>query len=100
MLKAEFLEMQRQDLVTSNDENAKQMLLCFEEILKDYPESLEIDPAKNCKDCYAKMYNEAHKRAVKGSYCFVGEPAKQFIIDYLGLKKSEKTIFVKLEDFF
>lgn len=100
MLKTEFLEMQRQDLVTSTDENAKQMLLCFEEILKDYPANTEIDASKTCKDCYSKMYNEAHKRAVKGSYCFIGEPAKQFIIDYLGLKKSGKTTFVKLEDFF
>lgn len=100
MLKPEFLEMQRQDLVTSNDENAKQMLLCFEEVLKDYPESLEIDSSKTCKDCYNKMYEEAKKKAVKGSYCFTNEATKQFILDYLGIAKTENKTFVKLEDFF
>lgn len=99
MLKAEFLEMQKQDLVTSNDENAKQMLMCFEEVLKEYPSTQEIDSSKTCKDCYSKMETEAKKKAVNGRYCFSPEMTKQFIINYLGLTKIVKSNIIRLEDF-
>ena len=102
MLKKEFIEMMHQDLETSNDENAKQVLECFEEILKEYPSSTEIDSSKTCEDCYKKMHAEAQKRAKNGSYCFIGESLKTFIIEYLGLEKSspKERNKIKLEDFF
>lgn len=102
MLKNEFLEMMHQDLETSNNQEAKQVLLCFEEILKEYPNSVEIDSSKNCDDCYKKMKIEAQKRATNGSYCFLGDSLKEFIIEYLGLEslKDKSANKIKFEDFF
>ena len=101
MLKNEFLEMMHQDLETNNNENAKQVLMCFEEILKEYPASTDIDSSKNCDDCYQKMKEEAKKRAQDGSYCFLGDSLKTFIIEYLGLEnvQNKQPNKVRLEDF-
>lgn len=102
MLKNEFLDMMHQDLETSDNVNAKQVLMCFEEILKDYPASTDIDSSKTCEDCYQQMKEEANKRATAGSYCFLGDALKTFIIEYLGLDKIQdrQTNKVRLEDFF
>ena len=102
MLKSEFLEMMHQDIETNNNENAKQILMCFEEILKEYPSSTEIDSSKNCEDCYKKMKIEAQKRATDGSYCFIGDSLRIFIVDYPDLEKpsSSNVNKIKFEDFF
>lgn len=102
MLKNEFIEMMHQDLETSDNEEVKQVLLCLEEILKEYPVTTEIDSSKNCEDCYKQMKVEAQKRAKNGSYCFAGESLKAFVIEYLGLAKvpGKETSKIKLEDFF
>lgn len=101
MLKDEFLLMMKQDLETSDDENYKQIYLCFEEILKSYPSSQEIDNSKNCKDCFDKMKSEARKKAKNGFYCFTPDQAKEFIIKYLNLHETipSKSKILKLEDF-
>lgn len=102
MLKNEFLDMMHQDLETIDNVNAKHVLLCFEEILKDYPSTTDIDSSKTCEDCYQQMKEEARERATDGSYCFFGDSLKSFIIEYLGLEKiqNNQTSKVRLEDFF
>ena len=102
MLKTEFLEMMQQDLESSNNEGAKQVLLCMKEILKEYPYTTEIDSLKNCEECYKEMKAEAQKRATNGSYCFAGDSLKNFIIEYLELEKVQvkEPEKIKLEDFF
>ena len=100
MLKNEFLEMMHQDIETSNNENVKQVLMCFQDILKEYPSSVDIDSSKNCEDCYKQMKAEAQKRAQNGSYCFAGDSLKEFIVNYLGLEKINNSKKIKLEDFF
>ena len=101
MLKNEFLEMMQQDLATSNNELAKQVLMCFEDVLKDYPATTEIDSSKSCEDCYKKMHDEAKKNAKDGCYCFTPKMTKEFIVKYLGLETQPATnsVIVKLEDF-
>lgn len=102
MLKNDFLEMMHQDLETSNNENAKQVLRCFEEVLKDYPSTVEIDSSKSCEDCYKQMEIAAKEKAVNGSYCFAGDSLRTFIIKYLDLPVLAKDAIkkVRLEDFF
>ena len=99
MLKNEFIEIQRQDLVTSSNNNVKQMLEAFEEVLKDYPLTQEIDNSKTCEECYKKMEEEAHKKSINGSYCFGPSETKEFIINYLGLENKDNTTIINLEDF-
>lgn len=100
MLKKEFLIMQKQDLATSTNRNLKVMLSAFEEILKDYPESTEIDSKKTCEECYKLMEKEARENAVDGGYCFGYEESKTFILNYLGLEEVKDTsTYVTLEDF-
>ena len=98
MLKDEFLKTMKQDLTTKNDETLNQLLLCFEEVLKEYPAQTEIDSTKTVEDCYKKMEEYARTNAKNNAYCFTPDKAKSFIVDYLGLKSQTKT-FVKLEDF-
>lgn len=99
MLKHEFLEMQRQDIETSNNEQYKQLLMAMEEILKDYPTSIVIDSKLTIEDCFNKMKEEARKKAVSGCYCFGPIETKDFIIKYLGLAEVQQTNFINLEDF-
>ncbi len=98
MLKNEFLVMMKQDLETKHDETLNQLLLCFEEILKDYPASTEIDNSKTIEECYKSMEKYAKENAKNNSYCFTPEKTKEFIVNYLGLK-TVKTAFINLEDF-
>lgn len=99
MLKNEFIEMQRQDLVTSTNQNLKQMLEAFEELLKDYPVTQEIDNNKTCEECYKLMEKEAEEKAVNGKYCFGPSATKEFIIKYLGLDIQKQATVINLEDF-
>ncbi|MBQ8845068.1 MAG: hypothetical protein IJ008_03520 [Clostridia bacterium] len=98
MLKDEFLDMMKQDLVTKNDKNLYQVLEIFENILKDYPSTLNIDSSKSIEECYKNMEKYAKSHAKNGCYCFSGVESTNFIINYFGLKKQEN-IFLKLEDF-
>lgn len=98
MLKNEFIEMQRQDLVTSNDENLQAMFECFVEVLSKYPGDTEIDPSKTVTDCYNQMEEEARRLAKNNKYCFTPTKAMEFVEKYLNLQSQEKELF-KLEDF-
>lgn len=103
MLKDEFLKMQIQDLITSSNKGAMQMLKAFKEVLKDYPNETEIDPKLNCTECFNKLYNEAKKRASgSNSYFFDEEETTKFILNYLNLKplNIKKESIKNLEDFF
>lgn len=99
--------MQKQDLETSNNAIHKQLLSAVEEVLKDYPETITLDSKLTIEDCYNKMKSEAQKKAVNSSYCFGPEETRDFIINYLGLKKDgqnilneeKKSDFINLEDF-
>lgn len=99
MLKHEFLEMQRQDIETSNNELYKQLLIAMEEVLKEYPSSINIDSSLTIEACYNKMKEEAHEKAVSGCYCFGPIETREFIIRFLGLTEIHNTNFVNLEDF-
>lgn len=98
MLKDEFLKTIKQDLTTKNDETLNQLLICFEEILKEYPAQTEIESAKTVEDCYKNMEKYAKEHSKNNSYCFTPTQTKDFIINYLGLKSQTKS-FIKLEDF-
>lgn len=98
MLKNEFLIMQRQDLVTESKPEYQAILLAFEEILKNYPSSTEIDSTKTIIECYKKMEHYAKEHAQNGIYVFLPEDAKKFFIEYLNLGKPSND-FVNLEDF-
>ncbi len=101
MLKDEFLKMQEQDLVTSSNSGAKQILECFKEVLKDYPTSLDIDPSLNCEDCFNKLKSKARAEARDGMFYFGPSNTKKFILNYLKIEeiKNDKQI-KRLEDFF
>lgn len=98
MLKDEFLKTMKQDLVTKNDEILNQLLICFEEVLKEYPTQTEIDSTKTVEECYKNMKKYAREKASNNSYCFNPKQTKLFIIDYLNLKPQTRS-FIKLEDF-
>ncbi len=101
MLRDEFLEMQRQDLITKNDETLNALLECFNEVLKNLPRDVEIDSAKTVEQCYEQMYDYASKHRVGKSFCFTPRETKHFVESYLGVEhKSVGDLFVKLEDFF
>ena len=99
--------MQKQDLETNENIVLKQLLTVVVEVLKDYTETVDINPKLTIEDCYNKMKSNARKKAVNNSYCFGPEETKEFIVKYLDLDKSnQKTIkeevksnFVNLEDF-
>lgn len=99
MLKQEFLEMQRQDLVTNNNAVLKELLLAFEGILADYPQSTDIDSSLTVEACYKKMSEFARGKAVNGCYCFGPDETKSFVVDYLKLGEVKKQDFLNLEDF-
>lgn len=107
MLKDEFIKMQKQDLETSEDIVLKQLLEAVEEVLKDYPDYIDIDSSLTIENCYEKMKTRAKQKAVNNIYCFTPKETKKFIIEYLGFKDIEqkdsinitKTNFVNLEDF-
>ena len=107
MLKDEFIKMQRQDLETSKDIVLKQLLEAVEEVIKDYPNYIDLDSSLTIENCYEKMKTKAKQKAVNNSYCFTPKETKEFIIEYLGLKdikqedssNTTKTNFVNLEDF-
>lgn len=103
MLKDEFISMQRQDIETNNNEVLKQLLLAFEEVLKDYPLTTELSSNLTIEDCYNKMATEARNKAENNSYCFAPKETKEFIIKYLGLnskqQETKQTTFINLEDF-
>ena len=107
MLKDEFIKMQRQDLETNKDIVLKQLLVAVEEVLKDYPDYVDLDSSLTIENCYEKMKTRAKQKAVNNSYCFAPKETKEFIIEYLGLKdikqedssNTTKTNFVNLEDF-
>lgn len=99
MLKEEFLEMQRQDLVTNNNATLKELLLAFKEILADYPRSTDIDSSLTVEACYKKMEEMAREKAVSGCYCFGPDETKSFVVDYLKLGEVKKQEFLNLEDF-
>lgn len=107
MLKDEFIKMQRQDLETSKNEILNQLLEAVEEVLKNYPNYIDLGSNLTIENCYEKMKTRAKQKAVNNSYCFTPKETKQFIIEYLGLKdikqedsiNTTKTNFVNLEDF-
>ncbi len=98
MLKREFLLMQKQDLVTKKDETLNELLLCFEEALKDYPDNTDIDSTLTVEDCYKKMEKFARDNQRSGKYVFTSKHTKEFIVSYLKLDKKSSS-FVNLEDF-
>lgn len=101
MLKNEFLKMQKQDLVTKNDETLNSLLMCFEEVLKDCPVEIEIDASKTVEECYEKMKEYASKHRSGNSFCFTPEHTKHFVETYLGVEhKQVGNKIIKLEDFF
>ena len=99
MLKSEFLKMMRQDAITG-DQQIKTMLSCFEEVLKEYPDTVEIDGKKNLKECFNKMRDYARENQVDGSYFFSPQQTYDFIKNYLELKERPSGIgAIKFEDF-
>ena len=93
--------MQEQDLVTSTDAGAKDMLECFKEILKEYPNTLDICPSLNCKDCFSKLKEKARNEAKNGMCYFSPSATKKFVLNYLQIEKIKTDRQIKrLEDFF
>lgn len=100
MLRDEFLIMQRQDLVTAEDENLNTLCDVFEEVLKSVPSNFEIDSKKTVKECYDKMYVHAQKNQKNHSYCFNTKAVIEFVSNYLEVDVLEqKTDYVDLTDF-
>ena len=99
MLRDEFIQMQRQDLVTSNNEILKELLMAIEEVLRDYPATTEFDNDLTVSKCYEKMKKFAKSKAANGCYCVGTVETKKIIKDYFGLKEIEKQNFINLEDF-
>ena len=99
--------MQRQDLETSNNLVFKQLLDAVEEVLKDYPDYVNLDSSLTIENCYEKMKTRAKQKAFNNCYCFTPKETKEFIIEYLSLKdikqedstNTTKTNFINLEDF-
>lgn len=101
MLKEDFLEMQREDLVTKKDETLNALLECFKEVLKDFPVGTDIESNKTVEECYKQMYDYASKHKVGQSFCFTPKETKHFVETYLGVEHKKVGFdFVKLEDFF
>ena len=89
----------RQD-ATTGDQQIKTMLTCFEEVLKEYPDTTEIDDKKNLQECFNQMRDYARKNQVDGSYFFSPQQTYDFIKNYLGLKEKPSGIgAIKFEDF-
>ena len=103
MLKEEFIEMQRQDLVTLNSDVLNNLCDLFEDILKDYPNNIDIDSKKSVSGCYSEMRKLAKSKAKNGEYCFGNKESIDFVIKYLNIEaKLEETTdndFVDLTDF-
>lgn len=99
MLRDEFIQMQRQDLLTSNNEVLKELLRAIEEVLIDYPATTEFDGKLTVENCYEKMKGFAKAKAVNGCYCVSPDEVKVIVKDYFGLTGVEKQDFVNLEDY-
>ena len=102
MLKEEFIEMQRQDLETLNNDVLNSLCDLFEEILKDYPNFLDIDSTKSVSGCFSEMRKFAQSKAKNGEYCFGHKQSIDFVIKYLNLERKQESVdndFVDLNDF-
>ena len=103
MLKEEFIEMQRQDIETLNNDVLNSLCDLFEEILEDYPNNTEIESTKSVSGCYSEMRKFAQSKAKNGEYCFGNKQSIDFVIKYLNLERKQEKIdsndFVDLSDF-
>lgn len=101
MLKQDFLIMMEQDLETKNDPQLNAVLDCFKEILKNYPESTDINPNKTVEGCFKEMREFAKKNQKNGCYYFTPKESEEFIKKYLELKNESAGISgrINLADF-
>ena len=106
MLKNEFIENQRQEIVKDDpkpeDVILNELLKLIEECLSVEPNDFEIED-KSVKDCYKQMETYAKEHQINNCYCFSEKQTKQFINDYFKIDKVQENTrssdFVNLSDF-
>ena len=104
MLKNEFIENQRQEIVKDDpkleDVILNELFKIIEDCLSVAPNDFEIED-KSVKDCYKKMETYAKENQVNNCYCFSEKQTKQFVNDYFKIPdlKNTKIDFVNLSDF-
>lgn len=104
MLKNEFIENQRQEIVKDDpkpeDVILNELFKIIEDCLSVAPNDFEIKD-KSVEDCYKKMKVYAEKNQISGCFCFSEKQTKQFVNDYFEIPdvKNTKTNFVNLSDF-
>lgn len=100
MLKNDFIEMLKQDMVTNTNQNLKELSELVIEVINDYPSDLDIDSSKNVSDCYEEMFKVAQKKAINSRYAMGKEETIKIIKDYFKLPEmSNKANFVNFDDF-
>lgn len=100
MLKKEYIEMIKQDMVTDDNKMHQALFEVFIELLSKYPNDTNINSELNVVECYKEIEAYARKNSNNGSFAFTKNEVLEFVRYYLKLNKLEFSLApVKLEDF-
>lgn len=100
MLKKEYIEMIKQDMVTDDNKMHQALFEVFIELLSKYPNDTEINSELTISECYKEIEAYARKNSKNGSFAFTKNEVLEFVRYYLKLNKLEFALApVKLEDF-
>ena len=100
MLKKDYIEMIKQDMVTDDNKMHQALLEVFIELLSKYPSDTNINSELNVAECYKEMEFYARKNSKNNGFVFTKTEVLEFVRYYLKLDKLEYVVTsVKLEDF-
>lgn len=100
MLKNDYSKMIMQDMVTCNDNQLLELNKIFQNLLENYPNTIEIDSSKTLNGCFDEMTKFAKSKALSGCYAMNEEEVIEIMKNYFNLQNQEaKKNFVNFDDF-